>query len=60
MRPGHLGEALAERRVWDAVTAVLKEGRRLTPDLGGNACTTDLARAIVDVLHSFSIFGPWW
>jgi isocitrate dehydrogenase (NAD+) len=44
---GHLGEADAERRVWAAVGRVLKEGRWLTPDLGGRARTADVTRAIV-------------
>jgi isocitrate dehydrogenase (NAD+) len=48
---GHLGEADAERRVWQAVARVLKDGRWLTPDLGGTAGTADVARAIVDALR---------
>lgn len=48
---GHLGELEAERRIWQAVTDVLKVGRWLTPDLGGHARTTDLTRAIVSALR---------
>ncbi|MFB3817244.1 MAG: isocitrate/isopropylmalate dehydrogenase family protein [Candidatus Methylomirabilales bacterium] len=44
---GHLGEAQAERRIWTAVGRVLKEGRWLTPDLGGRARTGEMARAII-------------
>lgn len=47
---GHLGELDAERRIWQAVADVLKEGRWLTPDLGGHARTTDLTRAIISAL----------
>jgi isocitrate dehydrogenase (NAD+) len=47
---GHLGEVEAERRIWQAVADVLKEGRWLTPDLGGKAPTTDLTRAIIAAL----------
>jgi isocitrate dehydrogenase (NAD+) len=48
---GHLGEAAAERRIWEAVAQVLKEGQCLTPDLGGHARTADLTRAIVAALR---------
>lgn len=47
---GHLGEIVAERRIWQAVADVLQHGRCLTPDLGGQARTTDLARAILGAL----------
>jgi isocitrate dehydrogenase (NAD+) len=42
----HLGEEAAARRVRQAVTAVLAEGRHLTRDLGGTAGTTEIAEAI--------------
>jgi isocitrate dehydrogenase (NAD+) len=42
----HLGEMEAARRVREAVLAVLREGKRLTPDLGGKAGTTEIAEAI--------------
>ena len=48
---GHLGEGAAERSIWKAVAQVLKEGRCLTPDLGGRARTTDLTRAIIGALQ---------
>jgi isocitrate dehydrogenase (NAD+) len=47
----HLDEADAARRVQAAVSAVLREGRWLTPDLGGRARTADLARAIAGSLR---------
>ncbi|HSE94346.1 MAG TPA: isocitrate/isopropylmalate dehydrogenase family protein [Methylomirabilota bacterium] len=47
---GRVGEPAAENRVWDAVAQVLREGRWLTPDLGGAARTEDLTRALVDAV----------
>ncbi len=43
----HLGEARRAAAVENAVTKVLREGRALTPDLGGSATTRELADAIV-------------
>ena len=42
----HLGEHAAADRVRNAVDAVLREGKKLTGDLGGTAGTTELAEAI--------------
>jgi isocitrate dehydrogenase (NAD+) len=42
----HLGEAEAARRVYDAVAAVIGEGRHVTYDLGGSADTQEYARAV--------------
>jgi len=42
----HLGEKKAAERVRHAVHAVLREGRKLTRDLGGTAGTTEIAEAI--------------
>jgi isocitrate dehydrogenase (NAD+) len=42
----HLGEQAAADRVREAVRAVLREGKKLTGDLGGTAGTTELAEAI--------------
>ena len=42
----HLGEKDAARRVREAVSAVLAEGKTLTRDLGGTAGTTEIAEAI--------------
>jgi len=43
----HLGESEAAGRVKAAVASVLREGRWLTPDLGGGANTAELTQAIV-------------
>jgi isocitrate dehydrogenase (NAD+) len=42
----HLGEKKAAGRVREAVNAVLREGKTLTRDLGGQAATTEIAEAI--------------
>jgi isocitrate dehydrogenase (NAD+) len=42
----HLGEQSAADRVRKAVHDVLREGKKLTGDLGGTAGTTELAEAI--------------
>jgi isocitrate dehydrogenase (NAD+) len=42
----HLGELDAAARVRAAVEGVLREGRKLTRDLGGTAGTTEIAEAI--------------
>jgi isocitrate dehydrogenase (NAD+) len=42
----HLGEQAAADRVRNAVDDVLREGKKLTSDLGGTAGTTELAEAI--------------
>jgi isocitrate dehydrogenase (NAD+) len=42
----HLGEQAAADRVRNAVDEVLRDGKKLTGDLGGTAGTTELAEAI--------------
>ncbi len=42
----HLGEQVAADRVRRAVHAVLREGKKLTRDLGGSSGTTEIAEAI--------------
>ena len=42
----HIGEHDAADRVRNAVHAVLREGKKLTKDLGGTAGTTEIAEAI--------------
>jgi isocitrate/isopropylmalate dehydrogenase len=42
----HLGEHDAADRVRGGVHAVLREGQKLTRDLGGHAGTTEIAEAI--------------
>jgi isocitrate dehydrogenase (NAD+) len=46
----HLGEHDAADRVRAAVHAVLREGKKLTRDLGGSAGTTEIAEAIASKL----------
>jgi tartrate dehydrogenase/decarboxylase/D-malate dehydrogenase len=46
----HLGHKDAGRAVVDAIERVLREGRGLTPDLGGTARTTELGEAIADAI----------
>jgi isocitrate dehydrogenase (NAD+) len=43
----HLGESAAAERVERALLAVLREGRKVTADLGGSAGTSDMADAII-------------
>ena len=43
----HMGERSASDRVTRAVEAVLKEGKNVTPDLGGSASTSGMADAII-------------
>jgi isocitrate dehydrogenase (NAD+) len=47
----HLGETDAARRVEKALKAVLKEGKDTTVDLGGNAGTREMARAVIGNLR---------
>jgi isocitrate dehydrogenase (NAD+) len=42
----HLGEAEAATRMYDAVAAVIGEGKTVTYDLGGTAGTQEYARAV--------------
>jgi isocitrate dehydrogenase (NAD+) len=42
----HLSEGAAAERVEAAVAELVREGRTLTPDLGGTARTLDVAEAI--------------
>ena len=46
----HLGEQKAAARVIQAIEKVTAEGRVRTPDLGGNAKTEDMTKALVDAL----------
>lgn len=46
----HLEELEAAQRIRDAVKAVIKHGRILTPDLGGSAKTTAMTNVIIDHL----------
>jgi len=46
----HLGHEDAAARIVGAIEAVLREREAMTPDMGGNATTTDLGKAIESVL----------
>jgi len=46
----YLGEGEAARRIREAVAVVLKQGRTLTPDLGGTAKMTAMTNVIIDHL----------
>jgi isocitrate dehydrogenase (NAD+) len=46
----HLGETEAAQRIRDAVRIVIREGRIVTPDLGGSAKTTAMTNVIIDHL----------
>ena len=43
----HLGEEEAARRIYEATTAVIAEGKTVTYDLGGDAGTSEMADAII-------------
>ena len=46
----YLGEREAADRVGKAVAKILKEGKKVTPDLGGNAGTLEYTKAIIEIL----------
>jgi isocitrate dehydrogenase (NAD+) len=48
----HLGEDKAALRLDEAISAVLREARVLTGDLGGTASTREMADAIIEKLRS--------
>jgi tartrate dehydrogenase/decarboxylase/D-malate dehydrogenase len=48
----HLGTPEAHDRIVGAIERVLAEGGPRTPDLGGNATTSEVARAVADALRS--------
>ena len=50
----HIGESDAAARVRKAVNEVLREGKKLTGDLGGTAGTTEVAEAIAARLQATS------
>lgn len=47
----HLGEASAAERIMGGIGRVLTRGRPLTPDLGGNAGTSEMAAAIAAAME---------
>ena len=40
-----------EQKITDAVSKVLKEGKNVTPDLGGTSTTMEMGKAIVNALE---------
>ena len=48
----YLEENDAARKLEDALVKVLKEGKVVTPDLGGNASTMDMAAEVKSKLES--------
>ena len=46
----HLGQAESAERIVAAIERVLREGRVLTPDLGGRASTRDVTAAVLEAL----------
>jgi isocitrate dehydrogenase (NAD+) len=51
----HLGEGAAAGRVYDAVAAVIAEGRQVTRDLGGTTGTQEFARAVAARLSAAAV-----
>lgn len=51
MMLNYLKEYEAEDKLNNAILAVLNEGKVLTPDLGGNASTSEVAKAIINALN---------
>jgi isocitrate/isopropylmalate dehydrogenase len=47
----YLEEYEAEEKLNSAILSVLNEGKILTPDLGGNSTTTEVADAIIDAMN---------
>jgi isocitrate dehydrogenase (NAD+) len=48
----YLGEREIATRILEAVKEVIKEGQRVTYDLGGSYGTLDMAKAIVEKLET--------
>ncbi|MCW4033928.1 MAG: isocitrate/isopropylmalate family dehydrogenase [Candidatus Bathyarchaeota archaeon] len=46
----YLGEPDWAERIENAIVSVLKEGKVLTPDLGGSSSTTQVTDAVIDAL----------
>jgi 3-isopropylmalate dehydrogenase len=51
MMLNYLEEYEAEEKLNSAILSVLNEGKILTPDLGGNSTTTEVADAIIDAMN---------
>ena len=46
----HLGHKAAHNDIMSAIEEVLRDGRSLTPDMGGKASTEELGKAIADAI----------
>jgi isocitrate dehydrogenase (NAD+) len=46
----HVGQEEAAQKVYDAVAEVIREGKTVTYDLGGEAGTSEMADAIISRL----------
>lgn len=46
----HLGHPAAHNSIMDAIERTLRDGDRLTPDMGGKASTDELGRAIAETI----------
>ena len=46
----YLGEKRWAKRIENAIVTILKEGKVLTPDLGGSSSTTQVTDAVIDAL----------
>ena len=44
----HIGEVKAAKRLYNSVINVIKEGKNVTFDLGGNSSTMEMAKAIAE------------
>jgi len=48
----HVGQKEAAERVFKGVSKVIGEGRTVTYDLGGEAKTSEMAKAIVEAIEA--------
>ena len=46
----HLGHKEAADEIINAFKKVIKDGKALTPDMGGNSSTIELGQAVCDVI----------
>jgi tartrate dehydrogenase/decarboxylase/D-malate dehydrogenase len=51
----HLGERAASQRLMEAIETVTAQGEVLPPDLGGNATTHDVTRAVIAAIEGANV-----
>ena len=51
----HLGEAAGAKRLMVAIERVTADARFHTPDLGGQARTTEVTAAVIDAIHGANV-----